>query len=76
MNARESTLDLKQEWEYITGDGNIFVLGYKASGKAIVAIPAMSIPEGATISNEAMFALRRENDRVAEAWIKITMTVQ
>ena len=76
MNARDSVADLKQEWDYVTGDGNIAIFNYKSSGRAKVEMPAMSIPEGATISNDAMFVLRRENDKVAEIWIKLTMTIQ
>lgn len=76
MSARESVSDIQQEWEYITGDGNVCVLGYKSSGKYKVEVPAMSIPAGATVSNDAMFALCLENDRVAEIWIKGSMTVQ
>lgn len=76
INARDSLSDLKQEWDYITGDGNIAVFYYKSSGKAKIEMPAFSIPAGATISNDATFVLRRENDKVAEIWIKNTMTIQ
>ena len=76
LNARDSISDLKQEWDYVTGDGNIAIFNYKSSGKAKVEMPAMSIPAGATISNDAMFVLRREKDKVSEIWIKNTMTLQ
>ena len=76
MSARESTTDLQQEWGYITGDGNVAVLSLRQKMTLTVENPVFQIPAGSTVNADAMFALRLENDRIAEIWIKVSMTVQ
>jgi hypothetical protein len=71
IKNRESNTTIKQERKYITGDGNVFVMSYKATVISKVSNPRVNIPAGATVNTEAMFAFRLENDRVAELWIQV-----
>ena len=76
LTARESTKDLTLEWEYITGDGNVAVVSLKEHVTLTVDNPVFKIPAGTTIDADMFFVLRRENDRVAEIWIKGSMTTK
>jgi hypothetical protein len=70
MNYRKLTRDHTQEWDYVTGDGNLCVLSIKETMTFIEEYPVISVPAGATVNFDAFFILRRENEKVVEAWIK------
>jgi len=72
--GRKSTSDLQQEWGYVTGDGNVVSTKQKSTLK--VENPVFKIPAGSTISADAFFILRLENDRIAEVWTKSSITVE
>lgn len=70
MNYRKLTSKHTQEWDYVTGDGDVCVLSIKETMAFIDEYPAISAPAGATIEFDAFFVLRRENEKTVEAWIK------
>jgi hypothetical protein len=70
MEYRQRTSSHLQEWNYVVGDGDVCVLSIKETMTFVKEYPAISAPAGATIEFDAFFVLRRENDKVAEAWIK------
>jgi len=70
MNYRRLTTNHTQQWDYVTGDGNVCVLSIKETMTFIDEYPVIAAPVGATIEFDAFFVLRRENDKVVEAWIK------
>ena len=76
VTSRESFNDLQQDWDYITGDGDVCVLSYKSSSIAKVENPALNIPAGAKSIIDFYFVLRRENNRVAEIWMRGSRMVQ
>jgi len=76
LTARESTKDLKLDWDYITGDGNVAVLSLKEHATLTVDNPIFQILAGTTIDADMYFVLRRENDRVAEIWMKGSIATQ
>jgi hypothetical protein len=67
---RRRTSSHIQEWNYVVGDGDVCVLSIKETMTFAKEFLAISAPAGATVEFDALFVLRRENDRVAEAWIK------
>ncbi len=67
---------VRQEWEYIIGDGNVCVLSLKETVKLGVESPALSLPAGSTIVIDALFVLRIDNNKVAEGWVKASVTPQ
>ena len=74
LTARQAWSDIKQEWNYLTGEGNLFVLAYKARYISSGNVPGF--PEaGKEITEDAMFILRSKNDRIVEGWAHINMTV-
>jgi hypothetical protein len=76
MNARENAKDLKLDWDYITGDGNVAVVSLKEHVTTTVDNPTFQIPAGTTVDADMFFILRQENDRVAEIWAKGSMTTK
>ena len=76
MTACESMKDLTVEGEYITGDGNVGVLSFKETATLTADNPVFKIPAGTTIDVDGLMVIRRENDRVAEIWIKGSMTAK
>lgn len=52
--------DLKQEFNYITGDGNLFVLDYKASGKS---------PDQSEFNIAVRMVFLLKNGKVIEVWL-------
>ena len=69
-NARNSAAELQQDFDYITGDGNVFALSYKVREKLAVANPVMNLPAGATINGDMIFVGRLENSKLAKMWMK------
>jgi len=76
MSYRQSTSNHQQEWDYVTGDGNVCVLSLKETMAFVDKHPVISVPVGATIEFDAFFVLRLENGKITEAWIKGSSTVQ
>lgn len=75
MEYRRRTSRHIQEWDYVIGDGDVCVLSIKETMTFKEEFPVISAPAGATIVFDAFFVLRRENGKVAEAWIKGVSTV-
>jgi hypothetical protein len=70
INYRQRTSKHIQAWDYVTGDGDVCVLSIRETMTFAEEFPAISAPAGATIEFDAFFVLRRENNKVVEAWIK------
>lgn len=70
ISYRQSTSNHRQEWDYVTGDGNVCVLSLKETMTFISEHPVISVPAGTTIEFDAFFVLRLENGKINEAWIK------
>ncbi|HEY98506.1 MAG TPA: ester cyclase [Dehalococcoidia bacterium] len=72
--ARQAVSDLHQEWEYVTGDGNVFSLLYKARGLFTGEIPGMPPPTGKEVTSDYLFVFQLENGKIAEAWARGSAT--
>jgi predicted ester cyclase len=72
LKARENLADLQQEFEYITGDGNVFAIAFKETFTPKVDIPIA--PAGSNVNIDALFVLRCENNKIAEIWMKSNIT--
>lgn len=70
--GRAMVSNLKQDWKYLAGEGNLFVLSYDATGDFPVdpAKPAVTAP---TTSN-FLAVFRIENGKIAEGWMNGTST--
>ena len=72
LNGRGTVSDLKQNWKYLSGEGQHIVLAY---GSSAVVKATDKTPAQAT-SNDYLFVLRLENDKVAEVWANGSTTTK
>jgi predicted ester cyclase len=66
---------LRQEFRYLTGDGNLFALTYKSSGRLTSEMPGMPIPKGKKYSTDYLCLFKLKDGKVAEAWMNGSMKV-
>jgi len=72
VKGRPTVLNLKQNWKYLSGEGNHFALAYDSSAivKANDTTPSMSV------SNDFLFVVRASNGKIAEVWMNGTTTAK
>jgi ketosteroid isomerase-like protein len=69
VNGRPTVTDLKQDWKYLSGEGNHIVLAYTSSA---VLKGNDKTPPQAT-SNNYLFVFRLKDGKVAEVWANGSM---
>ena len=67
IESRQYISDIKQEWEYLVGDGNVFALGYKARYISTGKVPGWP-PAGEEAGRDAIFLYRLDNGKIVEVW--------
>jgi predicted ester cyclase len=67
MSSHQLFSDIKQEWQYLTGEGNLFALSYKAIYISKGNIPGLP-PAGKEASRDAIFLFRLEGGKIVEVW--------
>jgi len=67
--------DYKQEWEYITGDGNVFAVRYKAGFKVAQDNP-MQIPVGKTGVMDHIMVFKLKDGKIQSGWSNGTMNIE
>jgi len=72
--SRQAVSNIHQEWEYITGDGNVFSLSYKSRGLFTGEIPGMPPPTGKEVTSDYLFVFRLKDGKIIEAWAKGSTT--
>src|SRR3990172_5011252 len=63
--SREAGSNRRQEWNYLTGEGNLFALSYKS---CFISTGKWIIPTGKEVTGNAMILLRLENGKIVEGW--------
>jgi predicted ester cyclase len=67
MSSHQLFFDIKQEFQYLVGEGNLFALSHKAryiSKGNIAGLP----PAGQEASRDALFLFRLEGYTIVEVW--------
>jgi hypothetical protein len=67
--------NLKQELNYLGGEGNLFILTYKAGGLITGEKPGFPPAIGKKIALDYLFVIRVEKGKVAEAWANGTLNL-
>jgi predicted ester cyclase len=75
MGTRQACSDIKQEFKYLTGDGNLFSFSYKSNALITGEKPGFPMPIGKKVSTDMLFVLRVKNGRVIEAWANGNFTI-
>jgi predicted ester cyclase len=73
--ARKALSNLRQEWKYLTGEGNLFALSYKLRGIFTGEIPGMPIPKGKEFTTDPLLLYRLKKGKIAEVWMNGSITV-
>lgn len=68
LGASKAVTDLKLELKYLAGDGNLFLLNYKSSGKIASNMPGFPPAIGKKLSNDYLFAVQINNGKIVEIW--------
>ncbi len=59
--------DIKQEWQYLVGEGNLFALAYKARYISKGDVPGLP-PAGKEAGRNALFLFRLDHGKIVEVW--------
>jgi len=70
QQGRAMVSDLKQNWKYLSGEGNLFVLSYESSA----LIPANATTPAVSISANYLCAFRTNGEKIVEAWMNGSMS--
>jgi ketosteroid isomerase-like protein len=70
VSGRKTISDLKQNWKYLSGEGNHFAMDYASS--AILLGDAKTPPSA--VSNTYLFMFRLKDNKVAEVWVNGSVT--
>jgi hypothetical protein len=75
MVLRSAISNLKMDMRYLAGEGNVFALSVKSSGRFISGIPTRPLPVGKNFMDDYLFFYRLNKNRIAEVWINGTTTI-
>ncbi len=75
ISARKSSTDVKQDWGFLAGDGNLFAMSYKATGRLVADMPGLPPMAGKSFANDYLWVLRVENQKIVEVWAHGTMAI-
>lgn len=76
LGNRQLSSGLRQEWHYLTGEGNLFALSYKATGQFTGQVPGLPPTVGKNFINNFLFLLRLNKGKVVEVWANGNMTIK
>jgi predicted ester cyclase len=68
LTSRQAGSGLRQEWKYLTGEGNLFALSYKSRFMFTGEVPGMPPPTGKEVTSDSLFLFRLKNGKIVEAW--------
>ena len=72
--ARKALSNLRQEWKYLAGEGNLFALFYKSRGVFTGEMPGFPPPTGKEVTTDGLFLFRLKKGKLVEAWSWSTFT--
>lgn len=68
LGSRMAFSDIKVEWKYLTGEGNLLALDYKARYVSSGKVPGLP-PAGGEVTGSALFLFQLKNDKIYEVWM-------
>ena len=75
QGVRQLAPGIRIQWEYLTGDGNIFAMLFKTSGARFTGqMPGWPPPTGKEITVNSLFVFRLKDGKIAEVWSNGTIT--
>ena len=75
ISSRQGRDYTKLEFQYLTGEGNLFALSIKMKARVTGEKPGDSIPIGKNVSGNWLFSGRVKKGRVIEGWVNGYSTI-
>jgi predicted ester cyclase len=75
VGTRQAVTGIKQEFKYLTGEGNLFALSYKSSCRFTGEKPGFPTPVGKKFATDYLFVLQVKNGKLVEAWANGSFTI-
>jgi len=60
--------DIKIDWKYLTGEGNLLALSYKGRYVSNGKVPGLP-PAGGEVTSDALFLFRLKDGKIFEVWM-------
>jgi len=73
LDSLSAYSDIRQDWKYLVGEGNLLALLYDAKYISKGTVPGLP-PAGGQVTSNLMFCFRLKNEIIVEAWVNGTMT--
>jgi hypothetical protein len=67
--------NLKMDMKYIAGEGNVFALSFKSTGRFVSEIPTRPLPVGKNFLDDYLFFYRLNKNMIVEVWINGTTII-
>jgi predicted ester cyclase len=74
VGGRQALPGLRQEWQYLTGEGNYLALSYKSEGLLTGQAPGLPPPTGKPVTANYLYLFHLKDGKIAEAWYNGTTT--
>ena len=74
VGGRQALPSLKQEWQYVAGEGNYFALSYRSRGMLSGQAPGAPPPTGKEVTANYLYLFHLKDGKIAEAWYNGTTT--
>jgi predicted ester cyclase len=68
LGSRAALSDIKVDWEYLTGEGNLLALSYKARYVSSGSVPGLP-PAGKEMNVDALCLFRLKDGKIVEMWM-------
>ena len=75
LDGRQTGSERKRQWEYLTGEGNLFALSFRSSGR--VTGEGLQGPSliGKNLATHSLWVYRLKNGRIVEGWSNGSRTI-
>jgi predicted ester cyclase len=67
--------DIRFDWQYLTGEGNLFAIYCSEHMKSVAEIPGMPLPPGSQITLSTTIIGHVKKDKLAEVWMITSVSV-
>ncbi len=74
VGGRQALPGLRQEWQYIAGEGNYFAISYKSRGMLTGRAQGIPPPTGKEVTANYLYLFHLKDGKIAEAWYNGTTT--
>jgi predicted ester cyclase len=66
--SRKAFSDIRTEWKYLTGEGNLFAVSFQWHCIFTGEFPGLPPPTGKEVTSNAIFLCRLKKGKIIEAW--------